>query len=145
MKENQLKDLINSLEFEDTNEDAYLGIFYQHEDTFIRANSKGILKLVTSLLKSLKDFDFHLSKEDHFSIIKLDKGNWFDKEGIIIDCIEPTNETRNEINKVYKNEDTSKWYDSVTSFFFAFFFIFLIISFFTGVFTTLKWSYNLIF
>ncbi|MCF2874718.1 MULTISPECIES: hypothetical protein [unclassified Tenacibaculum] len=145
MEQEQLKKLISSLEFEDNNKEAYLGIFYQHEDTFIKANKKGILKLANSLLKSLKDFDFHLSKEDHFSIIKLDKGDWYDKEGIIIDCIEPTNETRNEININYKKENSTKWYHGIISFLFSLFLFFLIISFFIGLFTSLKWFYNLIF
>lgn len=116
MKIENIISVVNKIESETIQDDAYLGAFYLDygsDERYIKANKNGILKFVVLLLNSLKDFDFHLEKKDHYAIINLKKEDWFDKKSTIsIDWIEPTNKTRQEIIKkdeLQQIEKQKKW------------------------------------
>ena len=152
MKRERLIEISERIESELTDsDDAYLGAFYlDHEsERFIRANKKGMLQFILLLLNSLKDFDFHLEKEDHFATINIKKSDWFDKNSHLkIDWIEPTKKTRQEIIFEQNNDDKksesylAKILSTIIGYSLLFF---LIISFLIGVFVVLKWLYKLIF
>ncbi|MBL4641989.1 MAG: hypothetical protein JKY44_00215 [Flavobacteriaceae bacterium] len=130
------------------NEDAYFGVFYENHDncTYIKANKEGLGFFINELKERLDDFEFHLSKEDHYAVINFKKEEWFDDNSHIhFDWIEPTAKSRKEIIAIPEEVYKSKWYDKITSFLWRLILFFLIASFLIGIFTTLKWLYKIIF
>jgi hypothetical protein len=127
---------------------AYFGIFYENgeDNSYIKANKDGLKTFIDELNKSLNDFDFHLSKEDHFALINLNKDEWYDRNSHIrIDWIEPTRKSREGILGAAKATLKAKWYNGAVSFLMKLLSFFLISSFLIGVFTSLKWLIQVIF
>lgn len=148
MKREDLINVIDTLENEeDKNGEAYFGIYYldSYHNTFIKANKKGVIKFTKELLDILHDFDFHLSKKDHYATLKFKKGEWFDKKAPInLGWIEPQNKTREEILKENEEYFTSriKWYHKPLEFVVNWAIrIFIVI----GIIQTLIWLYKWIF
>jgi len=144
-------DLINAIELLDNedeeNKEAYFGIYYlgDYQNTFIKANKKGVVKFTKELLDVLHDFDFHLSKKDHYATIKFNKEEWFDKKAPInLAWIEPLDKTREEIVKENEDNFTDKrrWYHKLLEFTINGLIRVLII---IGLIQSLIWIYNWIF
>lgn len=148
MKREDLINVKKILENEnDENQDAYFGVYYldSYSNTFIKANKKGVVKFTKELLDILYDFDFHLSKEDHYATIKFKKGEWFDKKAPInLGWIEPLDKTRIEILKENENyfRAKKKWYHKPVEFLINGLIKVLIV---IGFIQVLIWLYNLIF
>ena len=150
MKRETIKELIQIISTNIANDDAYLGAFYveQNEAQFIKANKNGILKFVLLLLNTLKDFDFHLEKEDHFATINLKRGKWFDKSSdLSIDWIEPTIKSRQEIEIENKSKNLKvsfqeKYISPIVQYLV---FAFIMSSLLVGAFMIIKWIFQFIF
>ena len=79
MEDNKIKKIIKEInENQHLEEEAYVGFFNEENDYLhIKANKKGILKLVIELLNIYILFNYHLSKVDHYSIIPIKRKLWF--------------------------------------------------------------------
>nr|WP_298990097.1 hypothetical protein [uncultured Polaribacter sp.] len=148
MKREDLINVKKILENEkDDNQEAYFGVYYleDYNNTFIKANKKGVIKFTKELLDILQDFDFHLSKEDHYATIKFKKGEWFDKRAPInLGWIEPLNKTRIEILEENEHyfKSNKKWYHKPLEFIVnGLIKVFILI----GLIQSIFWLYKLIF
>ena len=148
MKREDLISVKKILEKElDESQEAYFGVYYLDDycNTFIKANKKGVVMFTKELLDILRDFDFHLSKEDHYATIKFKKGEWFDKKAPInLGWVEPLNKTRVKIleeNESYFKSN-KKWYHKTLEFIVnGLIKVFILI----GFIQTIIWLYKLIF
>jgi hypothetical protein len=153
MKKERIDLMIEEFEQVDRLDDeAFLGFFYRNNDyAYIKANKKGIIKLIIELMKVLSFVDFHLSrKEGHYSVIPIKSYPWIYRNSHIdFNYLEPKKETRSQIldqlnedlEKTGKNNFT-QW---VLNFFGILILIFLVISFLVGIFQVLKWIIQIIF
>ena len=148
MKREDLIKVIDLLDNENDKEnEAYFGIYYlgDYTETFVKANKKGVINFTKELLDILHDFDFHLSKKDHYATINFKKGKWFDEKAPInLGWIEPLDKTREEIVK--ENDDyfidKRRWYHKLSEFVInGLIRVFMII----GFIQSLIWIYNWIF
>ncbi len=151
MKREVLIEIINKIEKEDKlKEEGYLATHYINDnyESFIVANKKGVLNLVLELLKTVNDFDFHLSKKNHFSTIKIQKEDWFDKESHFkFDWIRPIDKTKDEVYKEAEEIENNKNKLKIKFQIFIIYFQFygLRILGLIGGFLVLKWLFQLIF
>tara|TARA_R110002051_G_scaffold193721_1_gene262045 strand:+ start:420 stop:719 length:300 start_codon:yes stop_codon:yes gene_type:complete len=99
------------------------------------------------LLNSLKDFDFHLEKDNHYATINLIKENWFDKNSTVtLDWIEPTKKSKQEIYEKDENiEKVSRFKQKISDVIGFIIVRFIILSIIVGAFTILKFLFQLIF
>jgi len=147
MNKKQLNLIIDELEKVDNlEEESFLGLFYEnHEYAYVKANKKGMIKLIIELIKTLTFFDFHLSrKEGHYSVIPIKSYQWFYKNNHInFDYIEPKKESREEIisqlNEDFNRKNRSNFKDKFFNLFGIIVLIFLIISLLVGIFQVMKW------
>tara|TARA_B110000090_G_C13033000_1_gene312629 strand:+ start:46 stop:495 length:450 start_codon:yes stop_codon:yes gene_type:complete len=147
MNEEKIKEIIKEIDkTERLNEEAYVGFFYKNDDFLkIDANKKGVVKLISELLKTLVLFDFHLSKEDHFSIIPIKDKNWIDKNShVVFEYFNPINKVRNNIVKDYNPLDSkSSMKDKLLTIFYSTIFAFFALSFVVGIFNVLAFIIKL--
>ncbi|WP_435416465.1 hypothetical protein [Polaribacter aestuariivivens] len=148
MKREDLISVKKILEKElDKSQEAYFGVYYleDYSSTFIKANKKGVVKFTKELLNILLDFDFHLSKEDHYATIKFKKGEWFDKKAPInLGWVEPLDKTRIEILEENENyfKSTKKWYHKPLEFIVN---VLIKVFILIGFIQTIIWLFKLIF
>ena len=144
MKRENIIKTIDLLE-EDQKQEAYFGIFFSDGEgtSYIKANKKGMVSFIKSLLKILLDFDFHLSKTDHYATINFRKEEWFDKESDIkLEWVEPSKEVKDDIIGTGKVSIKTKWYQDAI---FKLVIVLFLASLMVGFIQILIWIYKLIF
>ena len=152
MKKERIDWMIEEFEKNDSlDDDAFLGFFYEESEyAYIKANKKGIIKLIIELMKNLTLFDFHLSrKEGHYSVIPIKNYPWiYEDSHINFNYLEPKKETRSQIldqlNEDLAKTGISSFKQKVSNFFGILFLIFLATSFLVGIFQVLKWIIQII-
>ncbi len=109
MKEEDLNKVIQILEQNSSEEDAYFEFYFEDLPDFetIQANKDGLIVYAISLLKATKQFELrNLQREegDIDNLIKFEIGAWYANESDSLPYIKPIFQKRNEIVKpqIYK-------------------------------------------
>lgn len=146
MEDNKIKKIIKEInENQHLEEEAYVGFFNEENDYLhIKANKKGILKLVIELLNIYILFNYHLSKVDHYSIIPIKRKLWLDsKSHVVFDYFKPINKSRNEIFEEQKINNKKSYMNRISNFLGLLFLCFLLISLIVGIINLSNWFINL--
>ncbi|WP_215226688.1 hypothetical protein [Echinicola shivajiensis] len=143
MKKGELQNIIDQLESENLETEAYLGIFEYRggpDESFIKANKEGLEYFALELLKAARDTDDMLKAENERSVFPLsfDK-DWIDKDSTtFLRYVEPTREIKRNV-KSAPFEET--WKDKVIKIGCIGGMLMVIISGIVGIVTIIKWIF----
>lgn len=117
MKEEYLNKIIEVLEKNSSEDDAYFEYTYDEEtdeNYLIKSNKEGIKMFALELLKVANNFNEFKQDDNKLQSIKLDAKDWFIGDEVMPTFIEPLFINRNEVVK--PKHDQHSWKDNLIGF-----------------------------
>ena len=137
-----LRAVIQQLKETNLKENAYLGFFYNDDETcYIKANKEGLELYATELLEASLEMDNRVFIENKKEVFNLSLEEFVKDSDFQFSFIELVHKTKTEILEPAKEEPNQTWKDELAGYVIIGCFIFVLISMLTGFVTIITWFF----
>ncbi len=131
MKEEDLNKVIDILEQNSSEEDAYFEFTYGNDDFFhVKSNKDGIVLFSKEILKTISSFSNTHNIERNY--IKMNSSIWLRNDNIFAPFVEPVYVKRKDI-ELSNTEEKQPWKDKIVLIILVLVLIIFVIGFITGI------------